>query len=168
MGPGGLAPRLGVTLDEAKELIAQYFKAYPGVQKWLDKAAKDAVRLGYSVTTLGRKRFYTMPDESLKRSNDDEWRKQVSAIERQGKNSPIQGGNADMTKLALIYLRNCAEGLGRPHGQHGARRNRGRGARGPGGRSEAHRRGRDGPGGEAILKSVPVVADASLADYWSK
>ncbi|HYP21827.1 MAG TPA: DNA polymerase, partial [Chloroflexia bacterium] len=47
MGPGGLAPRLGVTLDEAKDLISRYFKAYPGVQQWLEKAGRDAVRNGY-------------------------------------------------------------------------------------------------------------------------
>jgi DNA polymerase-1 len=91
MGPGGLAPRLGVTLDEAKDLISRYFKAYPGIQRWLDKAGRDAVRLGYSVTPLGRKRFYNLPDESLKRYSEDDWRKQIAAIERQGKNSPIQG-----------------------------------------------------------------------------
>lgn len=99
MGPGGLAPRLGVTLDEAKELIARYFKAYPGVQQWLDKAARDAVRNGYSVTMLGRKRFYSMPDESLKKINEDEWRKQIAAIERQGKNSPIQGCVSGDTRI---------------------------------------------------------------------
>lgn len=99
MGPGGLAPRLGVTLDEAKELIARYFKAYPGVQQWLDKAAKDAVRNGYSVTMLGRKRFYSMPDEGLKKINEDEWRKQIAAIERQGKNSPIQGCVSGDTRI---------------------------------------------------------------------
>jgi DNA polymerase-1 len=107
MGPGGLAPRLGVSMDEAKELIARYFKAYPGVQKWLDKAAKDAVRTGYSVTTLGRKRFYNMPDESLKQHNEDEWRRQIGAIERQGKNSPIQGcvrGNTRILVKGVGYV----------------------------------------------------------------
>jgi DNA polymerase I-like protein with 3'-5' exonuclease and polymerase domains/intein/homing endonuclease len=99
MGPGGLAPRLGVTLDEAKELIARYFKAYPGVQQWLDKAARDAVRNGYSVTMLGRKRFYSMPDEGLKKINEDEWRKQIASIERQGKNSPIQGCVSGDTRI---------------------------------------------------------------------
>ncbi|MGA7733800.1 MAG: DNA polymerase, partial [Chloroflexia bacterium] len=99
MGPGGLAPRLGVTLDEAKSLISKYFAAYPGIQRWLDKAAKDAVRLGYSATPLGRKRFYNLPDESLKRHNEDEWRKQIAAIERQGKNSPIQGCVVGSTRI---------------------------------------------------------------------
>ncbi len=99
MGPGGLAPRLGVSLDESKSLISKYFAAYPGIQRWLDKAAKDAVRLGYSVTPLGRKRFYNMPDESLKRQNEDEWRRQIGAIERQGKNSPIQGCVVGSTRI---------------------------------------------------------------------
>ncbi|HEX8217732.1 MAG TPA: DNA polymerase [Chloroflexia bacterium] len=99
MGPGGLAPRLGVTLDEAKELIARYFKAYPGVQQWLEKAGRDAVRNGYSITMLGRKRFYNIPDEGLKKINEDEWRKQIAAIERQGKNSPIQGCVSGDTRI---------------------------------------------------------------------
>jgi DNA polymerase I-like protein with 3'-5' exonuclease and polymerase domains/intein/homing endonuclease len=101
MGPGGLAPRLGVSLDEAKELISRYFKAYPGIQKWLDRAAKEAVRLGYSATPLGRKRFYNMPDESLKRHSEDEWRKQIAAIERQGKNTPIQGCLEGKTRIMV-------------------------------------------------------------------
>lgn len=168
MGPGGLAPRLGVTLDEAKELIARYFKAYPGVQSWLDKAAKDAVRLGYSVTNMGRKRFYNMPDESLKRANEDEWRKQIASIERQGKNSPIQGSNADMTKLALIYLRNALKGwdartVNTVHDEIVVE------VRADQAEEVKHiveacmvRAGED------ILKEVPIVAEASLADYWSK
>lgn len=107
MGPGGLAPRLGVSLDEAKELISRYFKAYPNVQQWLDKAARDAVRNGYSVTMIGRKRFYNMPDESLKKINEDEWRKQIASIERQGKNSPIQGcveGNTRIFEESRGYV----------------------------------------------------------------
>ena len=101
MGPGGLAPRLGVSLDEAKELIARYFQAYPGVQKWLEKAGKDSVRNGYSLTTIGRKRFYNIPDENLKQRDPDEWRKQIASIERQGKNSPIQGCVVGSTRILV-------------------------------------------------------------------
>jgi DNA polymerase I-like protein with 3'-5' exonuclease and polymerase domains len=168
MGPGGLAPRLGVSLDEAKELIARYFKAYPGVQKWLEKAAKDAVRLSYSVTTLGRKRFYTLPDESLKRFNEDEYRRQIGAIERQGKNSPIQGSNADMTKLALIRLRSAlkewdARTVNTVHDEIVVE------VRNDQAEEVKHVVEREMVrAGEMILKSVPIVAEASLADYWSK
>ena len=168
MGPGGLAPRLGVTLDEAKELINRYFKAYPGVHKWLEKAAKDAVRLGYSATTLGRKRFYNLPDESLKRVDEDEYRKQLSAVERQGKNSPIQGGNADMTKLALVYLRNDlrdwdARTVNTVHDEIVVEVRTDQAEEVKHIVESAMVRA-----GEMILRSVPVVADASLADYWSK
>ncbi len=168
MGPGGLAPRLGVGLDEAKELIARYFQAYPGVQKWLEKAAKDSVRNGYSITTLGRKRFYTLPDESLKQRDPDEWRKQIASIERQGKNSPIQGGNADMTKLALINLRTAlkdwdARVVNTVHDEIvvEVREDQAEEVK----HIVEHEMVR---AGESILKVVPIVAEASLADYWSK
>jgi DNA polymerase-1 len=168
MGPGGLAPRLGVTLDESKELISRYFKAYPGVQKWLDKAAKDAVRNGYSATTLGRKRFYNIPDENLKRISEDDWRKQIAAIERQGKNSPIQGCNADMTKIALIYLRNALKGydartVNTVHDEIVVEVREDQA-------EEVKQIVEDAMvrAGEVILKVVPIVAEASVADYWSK
>jgi DNA polymerase-1 len=168
MGPGGLAPRLGVSLDESKALISKYFAAYPGVQRWLDKAAKDSVRLGYSVTPLGRKRFYNMPDESLKRTNEDEWRKQISAIERQGKNSPIQGSNADMTKLALINLRTALRGwdartVNTVHDEIvvEAREDQAEEVKHIVEKAMIE-------AGEALLKEVPIMADASIADYWSK
>ncbi len=138
------------------------------IQKWLDKAAKDAVRLGYSVTPLGRKRFYNLPDESLKRSSEDDWRKQIAAIERQGKNSPIQGANADMTKLALINLRTALQGwdartVNTVHDEIVVE------VREDQAEEVKHIVEREMvAAGEAILKEVPIVADASMADYWSK
>ena len=168
MGPGGLAPRLGVSLDEAKALISRYFAAYPGIQKWLDKAAKNSVRLGYSVTPLGRKRFYNLPDESLKRSSEDDWRKQIAAIERQGKNSPIQGCNADMTKLALINLRAALSGwdartVNTVHDEIVVEAREDQAEEVKHLVEEAML-----DAGKAILKEVPIVADAAVADYWSK
>jgi DNA polymerase I-like protein with 3'-5' exonuclease and polymerase domains len=168
MGPGGLAPRLGVSLDEAKELIARYFRAYPLIQRWLDKAARDAVRVGYSATTLGRKRYYNIPDESLKRTSEDDYRKQIASIERQGKNSPIQGSNADMTKLALIFLRSALKGwdartVNTVHDEIvvEARQDQA---------EDVKHLVEDAMvrAGKEILKEVPIVAEAAVADYWSK
>lgn len=96
MGAGSLAVRIGVSKEDAQKLIDQYFKAYPNVGDWLARAAESATRCGYSITPLGRKRYYNMPDRS-----DPEYKAKISSIERQGKNTPIQGANADMTKIAL-------------------------------------------------------------------
>jgi DNA polymerase I len=138
------------------------------VQKWLDKAAKDSVRNGFSLTTIGRKRFYTIPDESLKMRDPDEWRKQIASIERQGKNSPIQGSNADMTKLALINLRTAlkdwdARVVNTVHDEIVVE------VREDQAEEVKHIvEGEMVRAGESILKVVPIVAEASLADYWSK
>ena len=81
-GPAALGVQLHIPTDEAKKLIDQYFKAYSGIQRWLDKAAKDAVRNRYSITMYGRKRYYPLLDPT-----DPDYNKARSGIERQGKNS---------------------------------------------------------------------------------
>ena len=82
-----------------KEGFAQYFEAYPGIERWLEKVANDAVALGYSLTPMGRKRYFRIPDETT-----PDYKRKIGSIQRQGKNTPIQGANADMTKLALVYI----------------------------------------------------------------
>jgi DNA polymerase-1 len=162
-GPGSLALQLGVSSDEAKALIEKYFQAYTGIQQWLDKAAREAVRKGYSETTLGRRRFYDVPDR-----NDPDYRQKIGSIERQGKNTPIQGGNADMTKIALVYLRSALRGynarvVNTVHDEivveviaEQAEEVK---------KIVEHEMIR---AGEQILQTVPVVADAAIGDYWKK
>ncbi len=99
MGPGRLAAQIGVDVTTAKEYMEKYFKTFKKVKGWLDRAAKLAVQRGYSETPIGRKRYYPMPDKS-----DPNYDKMIAGIERQGKNHPIQGANADATKYALIFL----------------------------------------------------------------
>ncbi len=94
MGSQGLALRIDKTVDEASALIEQYFKAFSGVQKWLEKTGRDAVRKGYVDTPLGRKRYFTIPDR-----DDPEYRRKVSQIDRQGKNAPIQGCVVGSTRI---------------------------------------------------------------------
>ncbi|MBI4091420.1 hypothetical protein HY419_01555, partial [candidate division WWE3 bacterium] len=99
MGPSSLAIQIGVDSDTAKQYMDKYFKTFKNIKSWLDNAAKSAVRNGYSQTPIGRKRWYPMPDPS-----DPNYDKQVASIERQGKNHPIQGANADATKYSLVFL----------------------------------------------------------------
>jgi len=98
-GAGSLASQLGVTNDQAKELLGKYFKTYKKVKKWLDSIAKTTVRRGYSETIAGRKRWYELPDRG-----DPNYDRLLGHIERMAKNTPIQGSSADMVKYALVYI----------------------------------------------------------------
>jgi DNA polymerase I-like protein with 3'-5' exonuclease and polymerase domains len=99
MGPGRLAAQINVTPELGKEYMEKYFASYPSVRTFLKRVADDAVRKGYSVTPGGRKRWYKMPDK-----NDPDYKKLIGSIERQAKNHPIQGTNADAMKFALVSL----------------------------------------------------------------
>ncbi|MFC1622150.1 DNA polymerase [Patescibacteria group bacterium] len=99
MGPMSLARQINVSTEEGEEYMEKYFRSYPSVRDWLDKQSKDAVRNGWSSTPFGRKRWYRMPEKT-----DPEFRRKISRIQRQAKNHPIQGTNADAIKYALVYV----------------------------------------------------------------
>jgi len=122
MGPPKLADTLQISLEEAEELFLEYGKAFPKLNKWLENQAKLAKRRGYSETfnPCKRKRFF--PDlkiaENLRnqasnfikgsQESKDCWReifKIEGQVERNGMNMPIQGTGADITKEALIGVR---------------------------------------------------------------
>jgi hypothetical protein len=90
------AEKLGVSLDEARAMRETYFKALPAIQTWSEKVAAEASRVGYSVTPFGRRRWIP---ELL--SHDPKTR---DAGRREAINLVIQGGCADLLKLALIRL----------------------------------------------------------------
>jgi DNA polymerase I-like protein with 3'-5' exonuclease and polymerase domains len=95
----GLALRMETSEGEAQKLIDAYFKQYPHIKTWLDKASKFAVMNRYSTTISGRRRYYRLPEPS-----DPKFNKLKGAIERQGKNHKIQGSNADTIKQAMVYI----------------------------------------------------------------
>ena len=98
-GPTSLAKQLGISPERGKEYLDKYFKSYPGVRSYLEKVAKEAVKKGWSTTPAGRKRWYIQPETS-----DPDYKRKVGHIERQAKNHPIQGTNADAIKYALVFL----------------------------------------------------------------
>lgn len=95
MGAKGLAARIKSSLSEAKQLINQYFATYKGVASWLRRAAEQAVKTKQSRSKSGRLICYEFDE------NDDN---EVSSIMRYGKNTPIQGTSADITKRAMALL----------------------------------------------------------------
>ncbi len=184
-------------VHEAEQLLEQYFKTYPSIKAYLDASADEGVKMGYSRTMGGRKRYYFKDDKNGSNGNGSEdnqkkrpifpkreefrdedefqekrreYRQQVGAIERKAKNTPIQGTNADMTKLALIWLReafkrekldikivntvhdeivvDCAEEIAEQVlkiVEYEMKR-----------------------AGEVFIKAVPVDVEATIKDYWTK
>jgi len=98
-GSNSLAKQIGVSAEKGKEYLEKYYKLYPGVRRFLDKVAKQAVKDGWSTTPAGRKRWYIKPEK-----DDPEYQKKIGHIERQAKNHPIQGTNADAVKYALVFM----------------------------------------------------------------
>ncbi len=101
----GLAERMGVGRQEAKELIENYFKTYPGVQAYIDRSINVAREKGYVETSLGRRRY--LPDINSRNAVVRGY------AERNAVNAPIQGTAADIMKIAMIRVdaRMRAEGL---------------------------------------------------------
>jgi DNA polymerase-1 len=95
-GAFGLADNLGITRTEAKEIIDNYKKQFPNIQKYMDDSINFAKENGYVQTLMGRKRW-------LKDINSANFTVRGFA-ERNAINSPIQGSAADMIKLAMIKL----------------------------------------------------------------
>jgi len=95
----GLARRLKITEAKAEDMIQKYFQRYVGVKRFLDKSAKEAVMNRFSRSVSGRKRYYHLPEYG-----DPDFGRIKSSIERQAKNAPIQGSNADTIKQSMIYL----------------------------------------------------------------
>lgn len=96
MGARGLARQLGITTEEANEFIGEYFKRYPGVKEFVERAKSEAKKKGYAETILGRRRY--LPDID---STDNRLR---SMSERIAINMPVQGSAADMIKVAMINI----------------------------------------------------------------
>ena len=95
-GAFGLAENLGIPRSEAKEIIDNYKKQFPNIQRYMDDTINFAKENGYVQTLMGRKRW-------LSDINSSNFTVRGFA-ERNAINSPIQGTAADMIKLAMIKI----------------------------------------------------------------
>lgn len=92
----GLAQRLQIPRTEAKAIIDGYFATFPAVKKYMEDVVARARETGYVSTLFGRKRML-----SDIRSGNAVVR---GLAERNAINAPIQGGAADIMKLAMIAV----------------------------------------------------------------
>ncbi len=92
----GLADRLGIPREEAKEIIDTYLERFPAVRAFIEGTIASATQHGHVTTLWGRRR--QIPE--LKARN---W--QVRTLgERLAVNTVIQGTAADVMKLALVRV----------------------------------------------------------------
>ncbi|HET9133663.1 MAG TPA: DNA polymerase I [Gemmatimonadales bacterium] len=104
-GPFALAKQLGITQDEAKAFIGDYFTRFSGVRAYLDRQVEIAREQGYVETLFGRRRY--IPEIRDKNFN------LRSFAERTAQNTPLQGSAADLIKRAMLAVHAAlpAEGL---------------------------------------------------------
>jgi DNA polymerase-1 len=96
MSPHGLSAATGMSFEQAKHFIDEYFKLRKPLIGYLESLKEMARTDGYVETLFGRRR--PMPD--IKSSNF----MVRSGAERAAMNMPIQGTEADLMKLAMVAV----------------------------------------------------------------
>ncbi len=92
----GLAQQLDCSRTEAKQLIDDYFAAFPRVIEYIEAQKELARQKGYAETLFGRKRY--LPDIHSQNATVR------SFAERNAVNAPIQGTAADIIKMAMVSI----------------------------------------------------------------
>lgn len=92
----GLSQVTGMSNSESAEFIKRYHETFPRIKNYVESTLNQARRQGYVNTLYGRKRFF--PDMHLLAHNERQ------ALEREAINMPIQGGNADLIKIAMLRI----------------------------------------------------------------
>ncbi len=95
ISPFGLAQRLGIERDLARQLIDNLFTQFPGIRRYIDQTLDFGRQHGYVQTLFGRRRVV----EDLRASGA-----RRAAAEREAINAPIQGTAADLMKMAMVNV----------------------------------------------------------------
>ncbi|WP_010525081.1 DNA polymerase I [Nesterenkonia sp. F] len=90
----GLSKQLGIGVDEARDLMNEYFERFGAVRDYLREVVEQARKDGFTSTIYGRRRY--LPDLT----SDNRQLRQMA--ERAALNAPIQGSAADIIKQAML------------------------------------------------------------------
>ncbi len=113
-----LSSTLKIPLEESEYLIENFYKGFPGLKVMFDENANVSLDKGYirtnSITNRirwmrGWKRYQELTQRNKKSLTKDEFSEMSKirgSVRRRGMNTPIQGTAGDMTKTALILIRN--------------------------------------------------------------
>ncbi len=94
----GLSQSLRISRNEAKEIIDNYNKQFPGVARLMEDNRVFGREHGYVETILGRRRY--LRDINSRNANVRNFAERIAI------NAPIQGSAADMIKVAMINIHN--------------------------------------------------------------
>ena len=99
----GLAQQLDCSRSEAKQLIDDYFAAFPKIRSFIEAQKEFAREHLYVETLFGRKRY--LPDIVSHNAT-------VRAFaERNAVNAPVQGTAADIIKIAMVAIHRDLQAL---------------------------------------------------------
>jgi DNA polymerase I len=103
--PWGLSQRVGISRQEARKVIDDYYATYKGVRRYMDEIPVQAREHGYVRSLYGRIR----PLAGINDRNANIRR----AAEREAINMPIQGTASDIVKIAMLHVEDAfrREGL---------------------------------------------------------
>ncbi len=96
MSSYGLASRLDIPEEQARQFMESYFENFPGISQWMDKIVEQALEKGYVETIMGRRRYIPGISSSSKQTSQ--------AARRAAINAPFQGSAADIIKKAMVDI----------------------------------------------------------------
>jgi DNA polymerase-1 len=102
--PYGLSQDLKISATTAKAYIEKYFQTYPKVATWMETIVEKAKECGYVETALGRRRYLPQIRERNKNL--------FEAARRMAINTPVQGTQAEIMKLAMMQIDTAFEDKG--------------------------------------------------------
>ena len=92
----GLSQNIGISRNEAKNIIDEYFVQFPSIKKYMDDIILKARKQEYVETYYKRRRY--LPNINSRNAVIR------SVAERNAINAPIQGTAADIIKIAMIEI----------------------------------------------------------------
>lgn len=93
----GLSEQTNLSRKESAEMIESYYNTYSSLKSFMDKQINFAREHGYVETIFGRRRY--LADINSRNGMVR------SGAERNAVNAPIQGGSADIIKIAMINIK---------------------------------------------------------------
>jgi DNA polymerase-1 len=92
MGSKKLSEELNITTTQAKEIMKNYFEAFPTIKEFLDGVANDVKEIGFVETISKRRRIFDYENANGM---------QKASFQRESVNTLFQGSASDLIKLSM-------------------------------------------------------------------